>query len=347
MSDRVVFLVLDGLPVEVAGREVTPVLSQWCDDSGTEPRSIPAVLPAATYPNHATFVTGAAPIEHGVVGNFVLGADRRFVAARDVGPRVPTIFDVLTDAGHRSSVVVGDQDLIGVMGAHRASEHWPPGGVVPDGAATDAHGYVDDDVTLPVLLRALEGDAGLVLGHLNAPDTAGHVDGPAGARDVYRATDARLAPIRAAIEARGDDTVVLVVSDHSMEPVTEDEPVDLSAALDGTGLTWFPEGTAALVHGEHGDVAGVLAGTPGVGGVRELAPALHLVWAEEGRWLCFAGIGSEPGMHGSPRTARQLAAVVGTSPAVRDLDARVARDDFDATSWFGLVLDRLEVAQPR
>jgi len=197
-----VFLVLDGLPVEAVGRDVTPVLHEWCRASGTTPRSVPAVLPAATYPNHATFVTGVAPTEHGIVGNHVLGDRGRFVPARDVGPSVPTIFDVLAAAGRTSTVVVGDQDLIGVMGARRAGTHWPPDGVVPAGAATDAHGYLHDDVTLPVLLDALAGDADLVFGHLNAPDTAGHVHGPAGAHDVYRATDARLAPIRDAIAPR-------------------------------------------------------------------------------------------------------------------------------------------------
>jgi hypothetical protein len=332
---RVAFLVLDGLPPEVAGHEVTPVLLAWCDDSGTQPRTVPAVLPASTYPNHATFVTGEHPPVHGIVGNHVRCDDGRFRAARKIGPRVPTIFDAVAAAGLESSVVVGDQDLIGVMGANAASSHWPPGGAVPDGARTDAHGYLHDDVTLPVLLEALRGDAELVVGHLNAPDTAGHVNGPVGARDAYRATDARLDPIREAIEGRRGDTVTIIVSDHAMEPVTEPEPIDLTAALDGTGLTWFPEGTAALVYGEHADVAELLGATAGVAGVEALAPDLHLVWADEGRWLCFAGVPGEPGMHGSPRTAMQLAAVVGTDPSVRELDDRVGTVGFDATSWYG------------
>ncbi len=305
---------------------------------------MPAVLPASTYPNHATFVTGVHPPVHGIVGNHVRCDDGRFRAARKIGPRVPTIFDAVAAAGLKSSVVVGDQDLIGVMGASAASSHWPPDGTVPDGAPTDAHGYLDDDATLPELLEALRGDAELVVGHLNAPDTAGHVYGPGDARDVYRATDARLAPIRDAIEARRDDTVTIIVSDHAMEPVTDPEPVDLTEALDGSGLTWFPEGTAALVYGEHPDVAGLLGTTAGVAGVAPLAPELHLVWADEGRWLCFTGVPGEPGMHGSPRTARQLAAVVGTHPSVRELDGRVGVEGFDATSWYGELRDLLGIA---
>jgi hypothetical protein len=40
-------------------------------------------------------------------------------------------------------------------------------------------------------------------------------------------------------------------------------------------------------------------------------------------------------MHGSPRTAVQLAAVVGPHPSVRALDTRIRGADFDATSWAG------------
>jgi len=330
---RVVFLVLDGLPVTSVGPTVTPHLLDWCDASGTAPRTVPAVLPAATYPNHATFVTGVAPLEHGIVGNWVRDDTGRPRPASRIGPAVPTVFDRATTSGLASALVVGDQELVGVMGGSRATHHWPPGGTVPDGARVDAHGYLDDDATLPMILEALEGDLPLVVAQLNAPDTAGHVHGPDtdAARAVYRATDERLAPIRAAIDP--DTTVTIVVSDHSMEPVSDLSPVDLSPALADTGLTWMPEGTAAIVYGTAADPAPLLAGVEGVAGVERLDEGLHLAWSEPGRWLCFGGIDGEPGMHGSPRTALQLAAVLGSHPAVADVDARLRADGFDATSW--------------
>ncbi|MEX2254341.1 MAG: alkaline phosphatase family protein [Acidimicrobiia bacterium] len=341
---RVVFLILDGLPVEVVEPSTMPVLTGWCTDSGTSPHSIPAVMPASTYPNHATWVTGELPVVHGIVGNHVLDGGGRFRAARDVGPGVPTIFDAVNAAGLTSSVVVSDQDLIGVMGAHAATTHWPPGGAIPDGASTDAHGYLDDSVTLPWLIRAVSGDAHLVVGHLNAPDTAGHVYGPDAAHEVYRETDTRLASVRDAIESAADDRVVVVVSDHAHETITERAPIDLSPALEGTGLQWFPEGSAGVVYGARDELASLLADTPGVAGIEALAPEVHVVWGEEGCWLCFAGIDAEPGMHGSPRTARQLAAVVGTHPAVPELDARVAGPGFDATSWYAELRGLLGIA---
>ncbi|MSO78806.1 MAG: alkaline phosphatase family protein [Acidimicrobiia bacterium] len=332
---RVVFLVLDGFPPALVGSDLTPTLLDWTSASSTVPRAVEAVLPASTYANHATFATGVGPVQHGIIGNHVRGDDGRFHPASQLGPSVPTLFDAAATADVRSAIVVGDQELIGVMGGRAASEHWPLDGITPAGAVLDAHGYLDDAETLPQILAALAGDAQLVVAQLNSPDTAGHVHGPdeRGARDVYHAVDRSVAQIRAAIEPRAADTFTIIVSDHSMEPVTIDEPVDLNEALDGTGLAWFPEGTAALIYGEHPDADRVLASTPGVAGMRQLGPGLRIAWADPGRWMCFHGIDSEPGMHGSPRTAQQLAAVVGAHPAVRDLDTRLQGGTFDAKQW--------------
>ena len=298
---------------------------------------MPAVLPAATYPNHATFVTGVVPAVHGIVGNHLPDATGRIRRASRIGPSVPTIFEVAAAAGIESALVVGDQELVGVMGGSGATRHWPADGVVPDGATTDDHGYLHDDETLPIILETLRGATPLVIAQLNAPDTAGHVHGPRSdaARAIYRSTDERLGAIRSAVETRGEPTVTIIVSDHSMEPIDDSVPIDLSPHLSGSGLTWFPEGTAALVYGNSGDPQALLAEVPGIGGVERIDAGLHLVWSEPGRWLCFDGVPAEPGMHGSPRTAFQLAAVLGSDPAVAALDARVQAVGFDATSWAG------------
>lgn len=341
---RVVFLVLDGLSVSAVGPSVTPQLLDWCDASGTTPHTVPAVLPASTYPNHASFVTGVPPIAHGIVANYVHDATGRARPASSVGPSAPTIFDAAHAAGLESALVVGDQELVGVMGGLAATRHWPPEGIVPQGASTDDHGYLHDDETLPMILDVLAADAPLVVAHLNAPDTAGHVHGPDADETlaVYRATDERLGPIRAAIDDR--TTVTMVVSDHSMELVEDLTPLDLSPHLAEAGLTWMPEGTAAIVYGAGADPRTLLADVDGVGGVERLDEGVHLAWSAPGRWLCFDGITGEPGMHGSPRTAFQLAAVVGSHPAVNELDARVGAGGFDATSWAGEIKSLLGLA---
>jgi hypothetical protein len=335
LPGRVVFLVLDGLPAAAVAAGLTPTLAAWAAASGTTPTRVPSVLPASTYANHATFVTGVEPARHGIVANHVRVSDGKFARAAKIGPKVPTLFDATAAADRHSAFVVGDQELVGVMGGRTATTHWPHDGVIPDGAPLDAHGYLADAATLPELLRVLDGRAELVVAQLNSPDTAGHVHGPETtlARDVYQTVDVSLGAIQAAIAPRADDTVMIVVSDHSMEPITVDEPVDLTGTLDGTGLEWFPEGSAALVYGDHPDADRVLADAPDVAGSRELAPGVRIVWPEPGRWMCFAGIDSEPGSHGSPRTAHQLAAVVGGHPAVRDIDTLLHANTFDARSW--------------
>src|SRR5204863_230648 len=83
------------------------------------------------YPNHATFATGVDPTVHRLLANWVV-VDGRPLPSNEVGPAVPTIFDACRGAGRTSTAVVGDQHLIGVMGARGADEHWPVNGVGDD-----------------------------------------------------------------------------------------------------------------------------------------------------------------------------------------------------------------------
>ena len=274
---RVVFLVLDGLPASAVAAGLTPTLAAWAAASGTTPTSVPSVLPASTYANHATFVTGVEPARHGIVANHVRVSDGKFSRAAKIGPQVPTLFDA--DGGRRSPLRVrgrrpgarrrdgrahGDHALA----ARRRDPRWR---AARRPRLSRRHGNAARAAA------GLDGEAELVVAQLNSPDTAGHVHGPetTHARDVYQAVDVSLGAIQAAIAPRADDTVMIVVSDHSMEPITVDEPVDLTATLDGTGLEWFPEGSAALVYGEHPDADRVLADAPDVAGSRELARRAH------------------------------------------------------------------------
>ncbi len=151
-------------------------------------------MTAATYPNHATFATGASPREHGIGTNYVPHTGG-FTPAWELGPAVSTLFDACRESGRSSRAVVGDQCLIGVMGARVADTHWPPDGEIPADARRDAHDYIDDADTIVELLRAVDARPDLVVSQLNAPDTAAHVHGPdsEAALAVYRETDARLA----------------------------------------------------------------------------------------------------------------------------------------------------------
>ena len=223
---RVVFTVLDALPAAPRGRAPYAGAGRARPRRWRLARHARSVMTSATYPNHATFATGAAPRDHGIVTNWI-PQPGRVVPSWELGPRVPTLFDACRAAGRRSAAVFSDQCLVGVMGASAADSHWPPDGVPPSDAVLDAHGYVEDSHTLDALGAALDAAPDLVVSQLNGPDTAAHVFGPdsEAAFASYRAADALLADVRDHLS--WDDTVWILVSDHDQETVDVREPIDL------------------------------------------------------------------------------------------------------------------------
>ena len=103
---RVVFTVLDALPVRHVGVEHTPVLHDLARSGASAPGGALGVMTSATYPNHATFSTGAEPRQHGVATNWIPQSGG-VVPAWKRGPQVPTLFDACRAAG-RTSTAVGN-----------------------------------------------------------------------------------------------------------------------------------------------------------------------------------------------------------------------------------------------
>jgi hypothetical protein len=310
-------------------------------------------MTAATYPNHATFATGATPVDHGIGTNYVPHTGG-FTPAWELGPAVPTLFDACRAAGRSSAAVVGDQCLIGVMGARQADGHWPPNGEVPADARRDAHDYIDDADTVVELLAAVDARPDLLVSQLNAPDTAAHVHGPDSndALAVYRDTDTRLAVIRDHLD--WDDTVWIVVSDHDQETVVDREPIDLRPAFASRGADLFalPEGSATVVCGDGAvDAIGWLPEVDGVEGTAPFPladPGLEacLAWCVPGRTFGFAELATEPGTHGSPRTRTQVAVVTGGHPAAPALARAAASRPVDATDWAPTIAALLDLRLP-
>jgi arylsulfatase A-like enzyme len=350
---KVVFTVLDALPARHVGELHTPVLAALARAGGGVPGRARAVMTSATYPNHATFATGAAPRDHGIVTNWVPQTGR-VVPAWELGPRVPTLFDACRAAGRSSAGVFSDQCLVGVMGATAAGVHWPPDGEPPPDARRDAHGYVVDEDTLVELLRALDAAPDLVVSQLNGPDTAAHVYGPdsEAALATYLATDARLAEIREHLA--WDDTVWIIVSDHDQEPVDTREPIDLRHEFVRRGLELFalPEGNASVVCGD-GAVA-ARSWLPDVGGVEGTAPFFLtdtrleccLVWAIPGRAFGFADEATEFGTHGGPRSRAQVAVVTGGHSAVSALTTALQSRPMGASDWAPTIAELLDLDLP-
>lgn len=347
---RAVLVVLDALPHRWVGPGLTPNLWGQVVAGGRAPEGGLADLIAATYPNHVSFVTGCSPAVTGVLTNHALGADGRFAPAELAGPQAPTLFDACAAAGRSSVCVVGDQHLIGVMGASAADGHWPPAGRLPDAVATCGLGYAVDHAVVEAL-GAIDLDVDLALVHLNEPDTASHLHGPDSpeALETYRHTDAAYGQVLALLGDRWDDTVVFTVSDHDQELLTDEAPIDLKGELAARGHQWlvWHEGTAATVIGAPEPAGGAtpvdpaaVRSIPGVEACIPLdpvrRPGIWVAWPDPGRWFSKWAYPLRGG-HGSPRTRTQVSVVSGGHPAVPTLARELERHRPPATAYAGWI----------
>jgi predicted AlkP superfamily pyrophosphatase or phosphodiesterase len=329
----ILFIVLDAFPHDLVDRDLTPTLFALAAEGGWARDGGRGILSAATYPNHATFITGVGPGEHGVYTNRAWSAEGKR-PAQEVGPRASTLFEECRAAGLKTAAAFGDQNLVGVCGAEKADVHWPPKGILPAGAPKGKLGYGADRAVIQGLDTLDLAGADFVFLQLDEVDTARHLSGPFGdaVLEQCRATDSALAEILERFRSEWDDTLAIVVSDHDHEAV-EPGAVDLAAEATARGLDIEidHEGTAALVVGEVSDAR--LLELPGVAGATGLAPGFKLVWGPPGQQFGIDwGLAAQ---HGSPRTLKQLAVVGGGHPAARAIAAEVEASPPSGLSWAG------------
>ncbi|MBW2383662.1 MAG: alkaline phosphatase family protein [Deltaproteobacteria bacterium] len=335
----VVLAVLDAFPHEQLDDALTPSLAALAREGGAAPRGGRAVLSASTYPNHATFVTGATPAAHRIFTSRAL-QNGAFVPAQDVGPQVPTIFERCRALGRRSVAVVGDQNLIGVCGAGAADTHWPPDGVLDDDAPRGRLGFGADRGVAAAVDGVEMQRADFVFLQLDEIDTERHlhgVDAPE-SREQCSATDAAFGEILERLLPIWDEVVVIAVSDHDHEAV-EPGAIDLAAACRERELDVIidHDGTAAVVVGRVSDA--VLLALPGVTQCAKLDLDCTLVWGDPGQQFGIDwGLRAQ---HGSPRTNRQLAVVGGGHAAAGELAARIRSQPPHATRWAKWVAELL------
>jgi predicted AlkP superfamily pyrophosphatase or phosphodiesterase len=352
MTAKVVFVVLDGMPDRHVHRKRTPHLWSLCEGvAGTGSLARRgfggrghgvSCMTSATYPNHATFVTGVDPVGHGIVANRLFGDERGLLNSWDVGPTAPTIFDLF--AGRSTEAVFGDHKLIGAMGARAARRHWPFDGVRPEGIAYDDYGYSDDCVTIEVLVEAIERRPDVLIAQLNSPDTVGHIYGPDSpeALENHRRVDAYVGQFVDALD--WDESVLVVVSDHDQELVNTMDPIDLRAeALRlGVEVRVINEGSAAIVRGWpiDGPAIDAIAGVAGSAVMPRTGSNVAgdvMVWSEPGRWFGRPGDHATVGVHGGQRTRAQIAVVAGGHPSAGVLAQAINGQHVQACDWLGLL----------
>lgn len=350
---RVVMVVLDAFPNHLVSPELTPTLWALATEGGRNIDGGISDLTAATYPNHAAFVTGRSTTELGIVTNrvFVNGSWQQSAIT---GPGQPTIFDACRAEGRSSLAAVGDQYLIGVCGAGAADAHWPPHGVLPDKAPRNAGGYAADQAVVAAI-ESMDVDVDFAFVHLDAVDAVRHLHGATGeeATEQCSLTDAALAQVLEPFRRRWDDTVVIVVSDHDQEDLSAADPVNLADHLGGQGSDdiWFSnQGTAAVVVGDCATQR--LMAIPGVTGAQSLgllrppgaeAATRHtVVWGEQGQ-LFSSRATSLKGDHGSPRTQTQVALVSGGHETVPSMARWVTEQRPRSASWMPKICELLDL----
>ena len=334
---RVVMLGLDGFPHRAIGPELTPRLWELARRGGRAPDGGVTDLPSSTDPGFCSLLTGCKPATHGV-----LTTSWRFAKLPDWAgaetPRVPAIFDACRTAGVRTAAIVADDR--GLLCTGSADRRWPPDGVIPRGTPLDAHGYPVNAAVLPHLLDAID-DAtlGFVFGHINEADTIGHDHGPESeaARECYRATDQVVGTVLDALASRWADTVIVVVSDHDMQPRDASPPVDFMVdGADGLWDAYIPDGGSALIHLEPGvdpDKAGVvLLRIDGVETWVRSNDSLLVAGLKPGR-IVAAPRYPTGGFHGAPMTARTVALVGGGNPAVSRIAGAIAARRPHLADW--------------
>ncbi len=342
---RVVMIIIDAMPHRFVSDALTPHLWKQVRSGGRAARGATSLPVSVTYANHAAFVTGADPVHTGVYGNHTWIEGDGWVPAPKAGPRAQTLFDRVANAGGRSVLIVGDHKLVAQMGGEAATEVWPPGGWIPEGTTRCEFGY-PADVAVVAATRAASLDADFVVLHLNQPDTTSHLYGPDSEEALaqYRATDEAYGMLVDELADRWADTILITVSDHDQEAITDLVPIELVEALAPFGhLDVVHEGTAALVHGLLGDAehAAILA-VDGVESLELIGPDVWMVWTIAGR-----SFGTTPipihGQHGSPRCRTQLAIVSGAHARVPAIVEFVTTKPVSVLHWAPLIAEALDL----
>jgi hypothetical protein len=329
MPARLLILVLDAFAAKYCTRAIAPHLVRAGEEGAWVRGGGRAVLPSVTYPNHASLVTGLAPADHGIfaTSTFTKGGIR---PSRDVGARGTSLLDAARTAGLRTAVVVGDANILGVVGASRCDAHWPPAGVLPPGTPL-VRGYAANAVTCGALLETLERGADVVLCQLDNTDGVSHEYGPDSPEAVaaHAEADGLVGRLLDGLrrDARWHETVVAVISDHGqIARDLEAPPIDVPGALRGAGIEaeTIPDGSAVLVRTRDIDGARRVVGAlDGVVEVVPFAPGIVYGHARPGR--AFRTAKPLPrGVHGCPGTATTLCLATGGHPAVVSLRAAFA-----------------------
>jgi hypothetical protein len=129
--------------------------------------------------------------------------------------------------------------------------------------------------------------------------------------------------------------------------VTDPDPIDLRAAAGRLGLAGVvaDDGAVAVVAGAMAGPSPWMETVPGVEGTMRIDDHTVLAWSSPGRW--FSSVAwPVRGVHGSPRTAPQVAVVAGGHPGAAHLVAGFGADRPHSTAWAPAIAGLLGITVP-
>lgn len=236
---RVYVLVVDGCrPDEATGAYLPTVRSLAA--LGTSFAAARAIPVAETIPNHVAMMSGVYPQRSGVPANSIY--DRATGEVRDLGLATDlgtsTVLERLpAELGLATASVLSKDYLFGVFG-ERATFRWTPEPMLP---ITD---HAPDVFTMDALVRTIDDhDPALVFANLGDVDRFGHADLTGSSIRLLRTlalinTDGQLARFVGHLRRTGrwESSVVIVLSDHSMDWSLPLSLVNLAGRLDDDPL---------------------------------------------------------------------------------------------------------------
>lgn len=235
---RAIVMVIDGCRPDELATALTPNLTRLRSRGFAFPnaRSLPVM---ETIPNHVMMMTGVRPDRSGVPANSIY--DRALGETRDMDRpgdiRVRTVIERANRAGLRTGTVLSKEYLYGVFG-DRATHRWEPSPTLP---ITE---HAPDEFTMAATREMIaEFDPHLVFVNLGDIDRFGHADLTGDSLQVARRfalanTDRLIGDFVDFLDERDswDDTMLIVLADHSMDWSSLGRVVSLQPVMDADPL---------------------------------------------------------------------------------------------------------------
>lgn len=223
---------------------------------GTWVEGVTPAIPAVTYPNHTTMITGVWPAEHGIYENSVLNPEHPHSGQLNENfsaIKVETIFQAAHKAGLKTAAVGWPVTLGAPIDYNIAEDAGDEKTDKPDGPP-----YNPPDLLAQLQVPASDKDDGKVIQtiailqkfkpdvlflHFNELDHQEHLRGPFSpqANETLETIDEQVAQVEKAALAVNPATRIAIVSDHGFEPVNH-VGIDLDALFVENGLLVYDHG---------------------------------------------------------------------------------------------------------